>query len=852
MKVKEFWGTARPTGVNKGVVVRMGLALFAILGSVALALVLLNGQHNARAFNAITETSTTQGPWGLAFDKSGNTWVAEPNCDPEPACAPPLLAGSLGQYKTADDSHVKDFIPSKAYVPTFVAVDGSGNIWFTDPSNNAIGELVPGSNTWTEFTAPTVNAQPYDLIFDGAGNLWFTERGTGHIGFYNPGTKTFQENAVTGGSTADLYGITYDAAKNIVWFAENAAAKVGSFTATANGILGGNAITLKGVANPTHQITIGNSDDVWYSEGNASQVGEIPGGTGTPKEFPVCAPPCSTFIGGIGVDSTNTVWFNDANNKRVGALTPATGQVVWTTPPNGNHPQDGLAVDSSNNVWFTDQYGHFLGVIPAGTQPTPTPSGTATGTPTGTPTPSPTPNPGGVPVSQTWYFAEGKVGGGFTEWLTIENPDPTNACNINFEYLLSNGSPVNVTQVAQPNSRFTESVNTDLNTLPGGSQQTDSAIVTVTNPGTCKGVVAERPMYFTNFFNGTSSGSDVLGATAPNTTFYFADMPTVTNTDSFITILNPGSTAANITATYYANGQVFGTPQTLLVNPGTRGTINPPASNTRVAAIVTSDQPVVVERPSYFSNFSAGNAGSVSGASSVIGAQALKSDWLFAEGYTGGGFQENFVIANLDPANVAANVTITLEYPSGTTSQFTLTVNPLSQVIWDVNANNHSGPSPNVSADISASGAGIVVEREEFFHYNNGHGLTSTGMTDITGLPASQASQAVSFAEGFTDTGYNEWLTLQNPTNAQETIQVTLVNGYGQSYTFQVSMAAHTRSTTDITALVHQFLYHSGDKVQAFEVSMFLQSNGNFVAERPMYFNASGSQGGSDVIGFVG
>jgi len=50
---------------------------------------------------------------------------------------------------------------------------------------------------------------------------------------------------------------------------------------------------------------------------------------------------------------------------------------------------------------------------------------------------------------------------------------------------------------------------------------------------------------------------------------------------------------------------------------------------------------------------------------------------------------------------------------------------------------------------------------------------------------------------------------------------------------------------------VIQHLYHKGDGYNGYEVSMAVQSNsGPFIAERPMYCNAAGSQGGSDVIGY--
>src|SRR5207237_8846490 len=134
-----------------------------------------------------------------------------------------------------------------------------------------------------------------------------------------------------------------------------------------------------------------------------------------------------------------------------------------------------------------------------------------------------------------------------------------------------------------------------------GNYQTDSAIVTVNSSLSpkCTGIVAERPMYFTNFI-GVSSGSDVLGSTHTDTTFYFADVPTGGGYASFLTILNPGTTSASVTATFVVKGATLSSQsQTLAVAPGTRGTIIPNNSGTllHAAVTVTSSQPVVVERP---------------------------------------------------------------------------------------------------------------------------------------------------------------------------------------------------------------------------------------------------------------
>jgi endoglucanase len=497
-----------------------------------------------------------------------------------------------------------------------------------------------------------------------------------------------------------------------------------------------------------------------------------------------------------------------------------------------------------------------------GTPPSPTPN----------PSPTPTPTPVTGPVSKQWYFAEGRTGGGFTEWLTLGNPT-ANACTVNIQYLYTpdRGSALTKTvSVSVPaNQRVTEYVDGDLGTSPGGPGITDSAIVTVNNSATpsCTGIVAERPMYFNTSGNslGADSGHDVFGTTSLSTNFYFADVaigkqPGGGSYSSFISILNPpGVATAAVTATYYANGQQVGSQQ-INVPGGTRGTIFPgnanPALPGHVSAVVTSNLPVVVERPTYFSHINAGNAGTVSGAADVVGVQHLSNDWLFAEGYTGGMFQENFVIANLDPSKATASVTINLEYIDGTRHSFQLNVNALSQVNWNVNTNASNPTSQSVSAEITSTGANIVIEREMFFKYGhtaNGRALGAMGGTDVIGQVGPAAATSYSFAEGYCNVGYDEWLTIQNPSGNTEIINVSLVNALGRAYTFPVTMVAHSRSTVDIVATVLQHMYQSGDSFKAFEVSMALQSSsGPFVAERPIYWNASSTQGGTDVVGFIG
>ena len=497
--------------------------------------------------------------------------------------------------------------------------------------------------------------------------------------------------------------------------------------------------------------------------------------------------------------------------------------------------------------------------------------GSSTGVSVPTPTPTATlnhaPNTPPGPSNKTWYFAEGRIGKGFREYLTVENTSATAcAANIRYDYTPDGGAPTSksVAITVNPYSRLTESANGDIGYADSSSTAANvAAVVTVNGIVTpnCSGVVVERPIYFMNF-HGISSGTDVLGSTQLHTTSYFADVQSSASVASYLTVLNPNTTAASVTVNYYLNGKVAGT-QSATVPANARGTLSSGAISlpAHVAAVVTSNQPVLVERSTYFTGMSV-NGSPVSGAFDMLGASNVAPDWLFAEGYTGSTTQENLTLANLDPAKTSATVNITLKSKTGVTKTYTLTLGAQSQTVWNVNANNtFAGSSPEVSAEVTATGANIVVQREMYFTYKhtltNGRVTASVGGTDVLGQVGPASHTSYSFAEGYANTGYNDWLTIQNPMGSAESITITLVNGMGQSYVQTVSVPANARFTEDLASLV-QSTFQAGTNSNANSFSMTVQTTtGVFVAERPIYFNTHGvssfdTQGGSDILGYVG
>jgi hypothetical protein len=453
-----------------------------------------------------------------------------------------------------------------------------------------------------------------------------------------------------------------------------------------------------------------------------------------------------------------------------------------------------------------------------------------------------------APTSTTWYFAEGRVGsdssGKFEEYLTLENPDPTHTAQVKVQYLFETGTGPVVMHTVPQQSRYTVSVNADVHIPITGVGRSLSMIVTSING---VGIVAERPIYFN--WRGINSGTDALGSTKLGQDFYFADIESQRNYSSFITILNPpGVAAANVTVTYFAGGAKLGT-DTLVVQPGQRGTTIPQkiGINQPCAMSVHSDRPVVVERPQYFTTSRTNISGPVTGAATVIGAPAPGNDWLFAEGYTAPNFHEYLVLANFDAA-VTANATVNLEYSNGAVNPTAVLVPPMSQVFFDVN--NASAAFAQSTTQVSAevtSDAPIVAQRQMYFRYNG----TIPGGTDDIGAPG-PAKAVYSFAEGYTAPGFSEFLTLQNPNTSSETVAVTLYLRNSVMSQKVVTVGPQTRVTVGINGLVAPIA--QANPSASYEVSLVVwATSGTIVAERPLYFNYHNiAWGGTDVVGYTG
>jgi sugar lactone lactonase YvrE len=162
--------------------------------------------------DTVTNSSSLNSPYGLAFDPSGNLWVAD------------LLNGRVLEYKAPFSNHeaaslvigepsftaANDEV-SKAGLnaPNSVAFDSSGNLWVADGhrvleyaapfSTHEAASMVIGQNNYVNsstVTTPTGMNGPSGIAFDSSGNLWVSDRLNNRVLSYPKPFSTFEAASV--------------------------------------------------------------------------------------------------------------------------------------------------------------------------------------------------------------------------------------------------------------------------------------------------------------------------------------------------------------------------------------------------------------------------------------------------------------------------------------------------------------------------------------------------------------------------------------------------------------------------------------------------------------------------------
>jgi hypothetical protein len=392
---------------------------------------------------------------------------------------------------------------------------------------------------------------------------------------------------------------------------------------------------------------------------------------------------------------------------------------------------------------------------------------------------------GGHPFGRdAHYFAEGALGF-FRVDIGLVNPSATDTAKVQLTYLTESGERVTQRVALAPMQRRTITANEVLPNVGGG-------ISTI--------VESDRPVSADRFMEWGSGGygSSLSGSAAsPSRTWYFAEG--ATNLFSlYYLLLNPAETPAQVTITYL---QELGPPvtRTYTVAAKTRATIvvndDPALAYSSVAAVVTSDVPIVAERSMYLSSpteiFTAGAAG--------LGATQPATSWSFAEGAPGGFFDEFLLIAN--PGDTPTTATIVYRRADGVSATAAYAVPAQTRRTVYVNDEIANNPAlaamagSTMSATITAP-VPIVAEQTMWWARSGGR----LWYESATARGATQSFASWTVVEGRVggERAEQTYLLIANTGATPGSVRVTALDDIGHTATQTLPMAGFGRLTIDV------------------------------------------------------
>jgi hypothetical protein len=337
-----------------------------------------------------------------------------------------------------------------------------------------------------------------------------------------------------------------------------------------------------------------------------------------------------------------------------------------------------------------------------------------------------------------------------------------------------------------------------------------------------------------------TGGHDVVGARSTAQTWYFAEGYTGTGFEEWICVLNPGDSPAHLTFRFQTEEQGEVVREGLAVAAHSRSTymVNMLlGSNCQTSLKLESDSAVVAERAMYFDYLGMGEH-HWSGGHCVMGTTSLSRQYFFAEGCTRGGFEEWLTLQN--PNSSAITIDAVYQLGEGQGEPLSKSYRVEAGKRFTLYVASEVGFDKDVSVKLSSS-SDFLAERPMYFNYT-GYGAAWQGGHCVIG--GTSVSHEWFFAEGYTGEGFHEWLCVQN--TGPETA-IVLVSYYLQGAANLAPKTVTIPGNSRMTIFVNE---HAGPGL-ALSCRLSVISGPGLIAERPMYFNYLGWDGGHDVVGYA-
>lgn len=279
-----------------------------------------------------------------------------------------VLASSIAYYFVTDGTYtsrpqvsqytVEYPLRQSTSTPNAIAVDSSGNVWFTLMNISALAELDPSTGVMHQYHIPTGannGTTSWGMVVDNSrGLVWFTEQATNSVWSFNIHAHKFTRYELKT-PYAFPFGIALDN-QGDVWFTEIFGNKIGEIT--TNGTTTEIPIPLQGYIEPSG-ITVGPEGKVWFTLPGVDETGYYYDGRFTFQNLTglVLEPV------GISFDQKGNMWLTQHGPSFVTEFNPTSGDfetISTTIPPEGSSLPYFDHMDQNGNLWFNEHNGNAM------------------------------------------------------------------------------------------------------------------------------------------------------------------------------------------------------------------------------------------------------------------------------------------------------------------------------------------------------------------------------------------------------------------------------------------------------------------------------------------------------------
>jgi streptogramin lyase len=268
-------------------------------------------------------------PTGIVTGPDGAIWFTQSNGG-NPGGGGSYFPASIGRI-TTDGAYSSYAVPASASkVPDLdaITVGPNGNLWFTEPGVDRIGEITPRASAPIihEFDLPAADrlsqgvgspVTSADTIAAGPDNdVFFTEQGSNAIGVMNSSGVLVSKFIVPGSNLTPIPLGIAESPGGTMWFTENSANQIASLSVGTGQV---KVLPLPAGASGPESIVYGPDGNLWFTEDTG--VASIDPSTGKVTLYRAHTSNLGPAGVTVGPDCTS-IWFTEPSADRIGRVSP--------------------------------------------------------------------------------------------------------------------------------------------------------------------------------------------------------------------------------------------------------------------------------------------------------------------------------------------------------------------------------------------------------------------------------------------------------------------------------------------------------------------------------------------------